>query len=125
LLIDTSTLLRTIQVRHAQHEAATRALEILPGRGLVLHIVPQNLFEFWVVATRPVEQNGLSMSPDGAARELAMLKNMFDLLPDTPTVYPSWERLVSRYQVAGKPAHDGSAGRRDAGAWPHENSYVR
>lgn len=58
VLIDTSTLLRALQPRHAQHETATRALEILPRQGKELHIVPQNLIELWVVATRPSEQNG-------------------------------------------------------------------
>ena len=34
------------------------------------------------------------------------IKSMFDLLPDTPAIYPVWESLVIRYQVSGKPAHD-------------------
>jgi predicted nucleic acid-binding protein len=106
LLIDTNTLLRTLQVRHPQYETAVRALEILPGRGRDLHIVPQNLVELWVVATRPVEQNGLGMAPSAVAMELTRIKGMFDLLPDTPAIYPVWESLVTQYQVTGKPAHD-------------------
>ena len=106
MLIDTSTLLRTVQVRHPQYEIATRALELLPGQGRTLHIVSRNLVEFWVVATRPVEQNGLGMSPYAAEFEITRLKNMFDLLPDIPAIYPIWESLVTRYQVSGKPAHD-------------------
>jgi len=62
--------------------------------------------ELWVVATRPVEQNGLGMLPDAAAMELIRLKSMFELLPDIPAIYPAWESLVTRYQVSGKPAHD-------------------
>ena len=38
--------------------------------------------------------------------ELTRIKSMFDLLPDTPAIYPVWESLVTRYQVSGKPAHD-------------------
>jgi predicted nucleic acid-binding protein len=106
LLIDTSTLLRTLQVRHAHYEAATRAIEVLPSRGWTLHIVPQNLVELWVVATRPVEQNGLGMTTSAAAVELARLKSTFALLPDNPGVYTAWEALVTRYEVCGKPAHD-------------------
>lgn len=104
--IDTSTLLRTVQVRHPHHEVATRALEILPERGFTLHIVPQNLCEFWVAATRPIEQNGLGMSPDTAAIELARLKRIFEFLPDTPAIYTIWEGLVTQHEVSGKPAHD-------------------
>ena len=70
MLIDTSTLLRTIQVRHPQYETVARAFETLPRRGRDLHIVPQNLVELWVVATRPVAQNGLGLSTTEAAAEL-------------------------------------------------------
>jgi predicted nucleic acid-binding protein len=106
LLLDTSTLLRTLQLRHPQYETATRALEILPAQGRDLHIVPQNLIELWVVATRPVEQNGLGLTPGAAAVEVARLKNMFVLLPETPAIYPVWESLVTQHQISGKPAHD-------------------
>lgn len=77
-------------MRHPHHKIATRAFELLPARGHTLHIVPQNLFELWVVATRPVEQNGLGMSADKALVELARLKNMFALLPDKPAIYGLW-----------------------------------
>ena len=106
MLIDTSTLLRTLQIRHPQYETAARALELLPGSGRYLHIVPQNLVELWVVATRPVEQNGLGMTPSVVAAELARLKGMFELLPETPAIYPVWESLVIQHRVYGKPAHD-------------------
>lgn len=106
VLIDTSTLLRTLQPRHAQHETAARALEILPTHGRELHIVPQNLVELWVVATRPTDQNGLGMTPAAAATEITRLKGMFPLLPETPALYQAWEDLVIEHEVSGKPAHD-------------------
>jgi predicted nucleic acid-binding protein len=106
LLIDTNTLLRTLQVRHPQYETVARALETLIARGRELHIVPQNLVELWVVATRPLSQNGLGLSTPEAAAELARLKSMFPLLADTPAIYPVWESLVIQYRVSGKPAHD-------------------
>jgi len=106
VLIDTSALLRTLQVRHPQHETITRALELLPKQGREIHIVPQNLVELWVVATRPVEQNGLGFKPELAALELDRIKGMFVLLPETPAIYPAWESLVKQYAVSGKPSHD-------------------
>jgi predicted nucleic acid-binding protein len=106
LLVDTSTLVRTLQVRHPQYETVARAFETLIARGRELHIVPQNLFELWVVATRPASQNGLGLSTTEAAAELMRLKSMFPLLPDPPAIYPVWESLVIQYRVAGKPAHD-------------------
>jgi predicted nucleic acid-binding protein len=106
VLIDTSTLLRTLQRRHPQYDVAVRALEVLPGRGRTLHVAPQNLVELWVVATRPVDQNGLGLSVAAAAAEVARIKEMFPLLADTPAIYPVWESLVIKHQVSGKPAHD-------------------
>jgi len=106
LLIDTSALLRTLQVRHHQYGTVLRAVEALTGRGRELHIVPQNLVELWAVATRPVSQNGLGSSTTEAAAELTRLKSMFPLLPTTPAIYPVWESLVIQYRVSGKPAHD-------------------
>jgi predicted nucleic acid-binding protein len=106
VLIDTSTLLRTLQPSHPQRETARAAIKVLTARGRDLHIVPQNLVELWVVATRPVAQNGLGLSTAEAATELMRLKSMFPLLPDTPAIYPVWERLVIQYRVSGKPAHD-------------------
>lgn len=106
VLIDTSTLLRTLQPKHSQHETATRALELLPTQGRELHIVPQNLVELWVVATRPVDQNGLGLSPAATAAELKRIKGMFPLLPETPALYQTWENLVIEHEVSGKPAHD-------------------
>ena len=106
MLIDTSTLLRTLQPSHPQRETARVAIKALTARGGELHIVPQNLFELWVVATRPASQNGLVLSTTEAAAELMRLKSMFPLLPDPPAIYPVWESLVIQYRVAGKPAHD-------------------
>ena len=106
MLIDTSTLLRTLQASHPQRETARVAIKALIARGRELHIVPQNLVELWVVATRPLSQNGLGLSTPEAAAELARLKSMFLLLADTPAIYPVWESLVIQYRVFGKPAHD-------------------
>jgi predicted nucleic acid-binding protein len=106
VLIDTSTLLRTLQPSHPQRETARVAIKALTARGRDLHIVPQNLVELWAVATRPVAQNGLGLSATEAAAELMHLKSMFPLLPDTPAIYPVWESLVIQYRVSGKAAHD-------------------
>jgi predicted nucleic acid-binding protein len=106
VLIDTNPLLRSLQLRHPQHETTLRAFEILRQQGRKLHIVPQNLVELWAVATRPIAYNGLGLTTAAAIVELARLKRLFLLLPETAAVFPAWEALVSRYQVSGKPTHD-------------------
>jgi predicted nucleic acid-binding protein len=74
--------------------------------GHTLCVVPQNLYEFWVVCTRPLANNGLGKSVAEAAAEVAKLKTIFTLLDDTPAVFPTWEQLVSTHAVLGKNAHD-------------------
>ncbi|MCA1636295.1 MAG: PIN domain-containing protein [Acidobacteria bacterium] len=105
-LVDTNILLRSVQPSHPMHVDAAGAVGKLSTQGEQLLIVPQNLIEFWAVATRPTESNGLGLSVDEAARELVRLKSLFPLLHDTAAIFPEWEGLVSRHQVKGKEAHD-------------------
>jgi hypothetical protein len=84
------------------YAVADTAIERLLGQGRELHIAPQNLIELWVVATRPVTQNGLGMAPAGMAVELARIKSMFVLLPDTAAVYSAWEHLVIQHSVRAR-----------------------
>ncbi len=60
----------------------------------------------WVVATRPIQQNGLGLAPQSAEAELKRIKTMLGFLPETPAIYPVWEALVTRHKVSGKSAHD-------------------
>ncbi|GJD16325.1 hypothetical protein RIVM261_012810 [Rivularia sp. IAM M-261] len=92
-LIDTNVLLRSIQQAHPMHESSLQAIRILFEQDETLYIIPQNLIEFWVVATRPIEVNGLGLSFADALYELEQLKNCFVLLPDTASIFPAWENL--------------------------------
>jgi len=46
------------------------------------------------------------MTTDDTLAELVQIKNLFELLPDTPAIYPEWERLVVQHAVSGKNVHD-------------------
>lgn len=106
-LIDTNLLTRAAQPQHAMHQMAVDAVETMPRKGEPLCLVPQNFYEFWVVCTRAVAQNGLGMTPLLAQAEIARLKSLFKvILDDTPAIFPEWERLIIRHQVTGKSAHD-------------------
>ena len=105
-LVDTNVLLRAAQPSHPAQAVATGVVRNLLARGERLCVLPQNLIEFWAVATRPAESNGLGLEVDEAAAELDRLKTIFELLPDIPAIYPEWERLVRAHQVRGKEAHD-------------------
>ena len=72
--MDTNVLLRSIDVGHAAQPVAQEAMIRLRQSGESLSVFPQNLIEFWAVATRPVANNGLGLSIAQAEVELINLK---------------------------------------------------
>ena len=105
-LVDTNLLLRLAEPKHSMYSVVLNATDVLRTRRELLGIVPQNLIEFWAVATRPRANNGLGMTIDKATTELMSLKALFVLLLDEPSVFSEWEKLVVQYRVSGKQAHD-------------------
>lgn len=75
-------------------------------RGDRLCIVPQNVVEFWSVATRPVEKNGLGLSLPQADWYVSRLEAILTLLNDTPAIYREWRNLVVAHAVAGPQVYD-------------------
>lgn len=69
-------------------------------------VFPQNLIEFWAVATRPVLSNGLGFTAAQVVAEIAQIRSIFRLIPETSQIYPEWQRLVTAHNVAGKNVHD-------------------
>ena len=104
-LVDTNVLLRLIQPQSPQAQIAERALRALRRDRDSLHIASQNIIEFWVVATRPVSENGLGLTIDQALHEVVRLKRFFILLRELP-LQSEWERLVVTFRVSGKNGHD-------------------
>ncbi|MGK7932053.1 MAG: type II toxin-antitoxin system VapC family toxin [Microcystaceae cyanobacterium] len=105
-LVDTNILLRSSQPLHSMFSIATDGMDILLSQGEELYITPQNLIEFWNVATRPKERNGLGYSLTETQIEIARIKNMLPILLDSPLILAEWERLVTTYRVKGVNVHD-------------------
>jgi predicted nucleic acid-binding protein len=105
-VIDTNVLARSVQANHPMHDVAKGAVKVLLQRGEDVFVLAQNLYEFWVIATRPVEQNGLGLSAAEAQRHLAEFETNLVAMADTPAVYAEWKRLVAQRSVLGKNAHD-------------------
>jgi predicted nucleic acid-binding protein len=106
ILLDTNVLLRSAEPGHAQHHITTDAVTRLRQQGHELVVVPQVFYEFWSVATRPIENNGLGMSVVEAEAELKALKSLFRFLRDERAIYLHWEQLVAAHDVKGKKALD-------------------
>jgi predicted nucleic acid-binding protein len=105
-LADTNILLRSSEPAHPMYPQAVAAVEALLHRGEAVCIVAQNVIEFWSVATRPAERNGLGLTHVQADQEATRLETLLTLLPETPVIYTHWRRLVMAHAVSGVQVHD-------------------
>src|SRR5436309_1172540 len=111
ILLDTNLLIRITRSLDPQSSMARAAIQTLLGRGERLIVVPQNLFEFWAVATRspgppPAGRNGLGMTVPQAGLWLRFFRRRFTLLPDREELSRVWQELVEKHVVTGFQAHD-------------------
>ena len=105
-VFDSNVLLRFANPVDPAHLKVVRFVRELQAEGVVLHIVPQNLYELWVVATRPVEVNGLGLTPAECDQMLAKIEASFPLLADQSGLLAEWRKLVVAHECKGKVAHD-------------------
>jgi predicted nucleic acid-binding protein len=106
ILVDTNVWLRTSQPDHPKYEEANHATKSLLNSGQALVVVPQVLYEFWVVATRPTAVNGLGFSALRTDAEVDEILRVGTLYKDDSLVFPWWRSIVAQYQIVGKKAHD-------------------
>ena len=107
ILCDTNVLLRSAKPDHSHHTIALGALLLLRKRGDEPVIVPQCCYEYYAVATRPADGNGLGMEPPDASNDLTDILDLFRLLRDERAVFECWRDLVAEHEVRGKAVHDG------------------
>lgn len=106
ILVDTNVLLRLAKPNDPEFDTARTAIETLHDRGDDFAIVPQCCYEYYVVATRSEESNGLGMTPDEARAAVEELCSVYRLHRDETGVFDHWLELLARHDVRGKPAHD-------------------
>lgn len=101
-LLDTNVILRFSNPLDAQHPLATDAVSRLAMQGNQCVLTAQVLIEFWVVATRPVNVNGLGWSVERVQSIMTELLNGFSVLEDRPEVFLTWLELVTTNSIKGK-----------------------
>jgi predicted nucleic acid-binding protein len=106
ILIDTNVLLRRVQPSHPSHALAVESIARLLAAGEPVYFTLQNIAEFWNVATRPAEHNGLGFPAAVVLAEVANMEEDLELLPDIPPLYAEWKALVVRHGVIGVKVHD-------------------
>lgn len=105
-LADSNILSRLAQPQNPHHAIARRAIITLRQQGAEICLVPQNLIEFWAVATRPITSNGLGLTIAEAKYEVRKFKRLFTVYDDIPNIFAEWENLVLKHNVSGKNVHD-------------------
>jgi len=107
VLIDTNVLARVAHKNHPHTHVANAALHRLWSEGHELRVVPQVLYEYWSVATRFVEENGLGgFSAEVADADVSSFKRVFSVLRDERGILERWHEIVRKGGVTGKQAHD-------------------
>lgn len=106
-VVDANILLRLSQPHHVLHEPALSALANLLTAGETVCLIPQVLYEYWTVATRPeTARGGLGFTPLEAEKAVNEFLSDFTLLPDPPGLFEEWRVIVRTLAVSGKDAHD-------------------
>jgi predicted nucleic acid-binding protein len=106
IAVDTNILVRCLHHVHPDHSIANAALEILRRRNDQLLLFTQVACEWWAVATRPRENNGLGLSVPFAERVFSTLRESFQFVPDPPNLFEKWLELTISCGCMGKSAHD-------------------
>lgn len=111
ILLDTNLLVRITNSADPHCAVSRSAIRDLLTHRERLVIVPQNLYEFWAVATRkpgspPAGQNGLGMSPEQTSQWLGFFQRRFTLLPERDDLPTRWHALVRSLGITGFRSHD-------------------
>lgn len=105
-LLDTNVVMRFCNPSDVQHELATDAISRLLMQSDECLLVTQVIIEFWVVATRPTQVNGLGWTVEQTRSTIDHLLDRFPFLEESPQIFPNWLNLVTTNRVMGKRTHD-------------------
>jgi len=105
-LLDTNVVMRFCNPSDVQHELATDAISRLLMQSDECLLVTQVIIEFWVVATRPTQVNGLGWTVEQTRSTIDQLLDRFPFLEESPQIFQNWLNLVTTNRVMGKRTHD-------------------
>ncbi len=105
-LLDTNIVMRLCNCSDLQHQLATNAVSRLLMQSDKCFLATQVIIEFWVVATRPTEVNGLGWSVEQTRSMIDQLLARFPVLAESRQIFTNWLNLVTTNRVMGKRTHD-------------------
>jgi predicted nucleic acid-binding protein len=105
-LLDTNVVMRFCNSSDVQHQLATNAISYLLMRSHECFLATQVIIEFWVVATRPTQVNGLGWTVEQTRSTIDQLLDRFPVLEESSQIFGNWLKLVTTNGVMGKRTHD-------------------
>ena len=106
VFVDTNVLLAATDVARSHHRGAKAFISHAAGGSWRLFASAQIFREYLVVATRPIQNNGLGLSPEDAARNVHVYQRLVQVLPEGQDSHNRLVSLVIDHQLNGKRIHD-------------------
>lgn len=106
VFVDSNVLLEATDEGRRLHAKALGLFRNAAGEGITLFLGTQILREYLVVATRPVENNGLGMTTDMALDNIGRFQKRASLVAETLQAGRQFLEWASQYQIRGKRLHD-------------------
>jgi predicted nucleic acid-binding protein len=106
VLADTNVFLSATDRSRNNHRDARDFLQRCTGAGIHCAVTGQILREYFVVATRPIEVNGLGLSLDDALANMAVFRGRTVFLEENEAVSRKLEELVRLHRITGERGHD-------------------
>ncbi len=106
VVLDTNVLLAATDPTRASHRQALSVFEDRTWQQRTLVLSGQVVREYLVVATRPVEQNGLELHSREALTNIAAFIKRTIKIDENELVRRRLRELLDRYELEGKRIHD-------------------
>lgn len=106
IALDTNILLDATDEGRTWHAKALSTFKELPLQGADLYLATQVVREYLVVATRPVENNGLGLSVKDAVGNVGQFQKRASLIPETTKASDLMVQWALKFGSAGKKLHD-------------------
>jgi predicted nucleic acid-binding protein len=95
ILLDTNIVIHGNQPGSPHYNTITQRLIEFAENAEDLIICPQVLYELYVVATRPIAQNGLGISSDEASAKIENLIDTYTFINDPDNLFSTWHICIT------------------------------
>lgn len=106
VLVDTNVLLEATDEGRRLHHLALSLFRNASDNGVNLFLGTQVLREYLVVATRPIENNGLGMTMDMALDNIKRFQKRVSLVAETLQAGELFIEWAGKHPIRGKKLHD-------------------